>query len=660
MASIRDTNKGRKGHDKKGDFDFPSELDSSKRVVKKTLGSPTYLTPAAVNAKCAEAVVDVEGISVLVAGTLVSGTSPSFTPLTIDDSSTPLSFLYRVCGSGFFTDCRYIVTAASNVIVPFASPTSFPSGTISDGVTTPSPNYVYMREPLPAFDAQVVRANRVYVRVYNVNGTNCSYLYEAIVVGVDGAANVAVLRIDENLIFNKDKPCLEKAVFLKWGKSCAYPTGSSVYNIANSNQSVRKFSAGNLRDNRDVDVRFKYYESVDTDIAFFSGQVGSPIIDANGNVIGIGTGRTSDIHDEQLTNFMFTKTESGAVTLDSGGIMTSQGLVPQQQAGNDFGAGNQLTMNADFAGAVGSSSSLFPYPSVPPGYASDPSNAFDGPLAADGTLLPFSPAIVGTTGDINRVKGAQEAVRGILFGIAQNIAKRIVRTFIKADQGSCTKRVDIQQDLAGNLFIYRKGWLNTHVELVTTNSWLNHNLSVSADTTSSAVTAGVAPSFGVRIPFSSELSGYFVRCINSASPLATILAPGDIITEIACQKLGANGVGFYSILWKFKPGDTVRLTYFKNSDNYATANCALVRLESIFLDFPLETVGVLQLFLPNVLFGYDPTPLCGMASNIFTTSYSEGGTGFIGAVGLGSTNGSYGVPYVSNGLGAPGDNGIGA
>lgn len=655
MASIKDTNKGKKGHDK-GDFDFPSELDSSKRVAKKILGSPTYLTSAAINAKCKEAVVDVEGISVLVAGTFTPPTpgvpdSGSFTPVPSGGEGTPpLSFLYRVCGSGFFTDCRYILTAASNVIIPFTSPTSLPSDITFDSTTVDATNFVYMREPLPDFNAQIVRANRVYVRVYNVNGTNCSYLYEAVVVGVDGAANVAVLRIDENLIFNKDKPCLEKAVFLKWGKSCLYPTGSAVYNIANSNQSTLKFSAGVLRDNRDVDVRFKYYESVDTDIPFFSGQVGSPIIDANGNVIGVGTGRTSDIHDEQLTNFLTQKGLGGATFID-GTISTSQGLVPQEQSGNDFGAGNQFTLNPAAAAEVGGGFFGGTVGNVPPNFPLNNGGPFEGlPLTAEGTPLPVTPSLQGTTGDINRVKGAQEAVRGILFGVAQNIAKRIARTFIKADQGSCTKRVDIQEDLAGNFFIYRKGWFNVHVELVTTNSWLNHNLSVSPDTKTSQVSV-TSPTFGVRVPFSSELSGYFVRCINSASPLAGILKPGDIITEIACQKLGANGVGFYSILWKFKPGDTVRLTYFKNSDNYATANCALVRLETIALDFPLETVGILQLFIPTVFFGYDPTPLCGPAD--LTTDFFDG---FSITSGIASDNGPFGTPFVSGGLGAPGDN----
>lgn len=507
----------------------------------------TYLTSASVYAKGADAVVDVEAITVAVTGEFNTETGET----TIDDDTD--SFVYRIAGSGFFTDCRYIVTAASLVTFP-------PIQVIRPSDSGPGIFDINIRNPVPAADAKVVRANRIYVRVYNVNGCGCSYLYEAVLVGVDGAANVAVLRIDETLIFNKDKPCLEKAVFLKWGKSCKYPIGSAVYNIANSEQSVRHFDAGVVRHNRNPDVRFKYYESLDTNISFLSGQIGSPLLDANGNVVGVGTGRSSDINFDQSTlhNDL----------LDNEPLILTESLIPEEALGNDYG---------------------------------------QQPL----------------TGDLMRIKGSQQAVRGMLFGVPEATAKRIVKAFIKADQGKCTKRVEIQQDVTGPFFLYRKGFLNMHVELVTTNTWFNHNLSID-DNTVDSQPGPLPPTFTVRIPYCAELSGYYVRCINLDSPLASILVPGDIITEIACQKLGECGVGFYNLFWKFKPGDTVRLTYYSFNEDYALAHCVMVRLEEIAVDYPLEAVTFLNVFDPTIQGGFDPSPLCGL----FTTpGWVSGGLG---------------------------------
>lgn len=484
---------------------------------RQKMASATSLTSAQVFAKAIDAVVDVEGISVL-------------------DFGEETAFVYRVAGSGFFTDGRFIVTAAVNVILP--TPEVIPQTTL-------------IREPRPVPGATVIRANRIYVRVHG----ECSFLYEAILVGVDPAANIAVLRIDQNLLFNKDRPCLEKAVFLKWGKSLKYPTGSPIYNIGNAEQSVPQFSGGYVRNNKNVDVRFKYYESLDTDLPFFDGLIGSPLLDYNGNVVGVATGRTSNINDDQIT--FHDPTTPGQVLQDS------------------------------------------ERPDV------DPINNEADELQDD----------------LRRKKGAQQEVRGLLFGVPEHVVKRIVRKFIKADTGKCTKRVHIQVDPVGNFFVYEKGWLNMHVELVTTNSWLNRNLIIE-DTG-----AGSTPTFELRVPQCGEISGYYVRCINPASPLFNVLSECDIITEVACHKVGQCGIGFYTILWRFNVGDTVRLTYYKQSEDYAVAHCVMVKLEDIFVDYPLESLQVFQFFNPAIPNGFDWTPLCG------PFNFSDG---FIGGGALGN------------------------
>src|SRR5204863_9855299 len=135
-----------------------------------------------------------------------------------------------------------------------------------------------------------IRANRIFVRVYNVNDQHCSFLYEASLVGVDLEANVAVLKVDDRLIFNKSNPALKMAPFLKWGKSKKYPTGSNVHTVANSNLSVRQYNRGVIVNNYDQDVLLKFYSSIDTNMPFTEGMIGAPLVDDNGNAVGIITG----------------------------------------------------------------------------------------------------------------------------------------------------------------------------------------------------------------------------------------------------------------------------------------------------------------------------------------------------------------------------------
>lgn len=549
----------------------------------------TPLTPPQIYTKCAEAIVDVEALSVLQTGVLTFPT-PALIPgpsVTFEPSSD-LRFLYRVCGSGFFVKEGYIITCASLVTLP--------PYFVEDFVANSNVELTALVRDPDNVTAKINRANRIYVRLYGspkvepsrsagADGCNTSHIYETVLIGVDGASNTAVLKIDPKLIFNKDKPLVEEITYLDWGKSCSSMIGSPVYNIANTEQNVLHFNSGIIRNNRNVDVRFKYYESIDTNMMFFSGSIGSALIDANGDAIGIVTGRSKNINNDQLTDHM---------NLDSEPLINTEHKNSNQVEPNDYGQ---------------------------------------------------SIVLAGDSG-LRRVKGAAENINGMIFGVSERLANRISRRFIKADKGICTRRVTLQKDQPGDFFTYRKGWLNLHVELATTNTWLNHNLSLN--------TTQEPPSFGLRMPFSPEIRGYFVRCLNSNSPLAQILSVGDVITEIACQRLGPNGragsnlpgshpalrgndpgyarsnagIGFYSILWKFKEGDLVRLTYYKNSENYANAHCALVRLEEIFADYPLEAITILTLFVPQTRNGFDYTPLCG--------TIVPGSEWYVGGGGLGS------------------------
>lgn len=141
-------------------------------------------------------------------------------------------------------------------------------------------------------DTCPIRRGRIFVRVYNVNGCGKSFVYEASLVGVDGAGDVAVLKIDFTLPWNKDKclPELKKVRFLEWGKSRCYEIGKPVYSIGNAFCSdPQSFACGCVRDNRYANPLQAAFEAITTDLAIGKGFSGSPLLDEYGKVIGIAT-----------------------------------------------------------------------------------------------------------------------------------------------------------------------------------------------------------------------------------------------------------------------------------------------------------------------------------------------------------------------------------
>lgn len=49
---------------------------------------------------------------------------------------------------------------------------------------------------IPVCTGCPLRKSRIFVRIYNVNGGGKSFVYEVALVGVDGAGDIAVLKID--------------------------------------------------------------------------------------------------------------------------------------------------------------------------------------------------------------------------------------------------------------------------------------------------------------------------------------------------------------------------------------------------------------------------------------------------------------------------------
>ena len=246
---------------------------------------PCY-TPEEIVCKFSDAVVEIHSEFILL-GTGATG----FNGAT---GGTPLAPGVRsdviLEGNGFFIKGHYIVAPAHLVLLP-------PS------LTSVVNRYPFMDPSdldLGVMKNQLVRASRILVSVFNVNGQGHSFVYEADLVGVDGAGDIAVLRINYKKPWNMCNPCVDKChPFLNFGSSRAAKAGEKVYLIGDyvSNVNDRRMfnavgavSSGLLSDHRYLDYSgFMLPESVLVSANSYAFSSGLPILDCQGRVIGMQT-----------------------------------------------------------------------------------------------------------------------------------------------------------------------------------------------------------------------------------------------------------------------------------------------------------------------------------------------------------------------------------
>ena len=193
-------------------------------------------------------------------------------------------------GNGFFIKGHYIVAPAQLVLLP-------PS------LTSVANRYPYLNSSdldLGVMKSQLVRASRILISVFNVNGKGKSFVYEADLVGVDGAGDIAVLKINYRKPWNKCNPCVEPChPRFKFGSSRASKPGEKVYLIGDyvSNpynrrlfSAVGAISAGILSDHRHLDYSgFSLAENVLVSAPAYAFSAGLPILNCEGLVIGMQT-----------------------------------------------------------------------------------------------------------------------------------------------------------------------------------------------------------------------------------------------------------------------------------------------------------------------------------------------------------------------------------
>lgn len=247
--------------------------------------------PKEIARKYADAVVEVHAEFILAGSSGPGSTGSTATNVT---DTTPLGPNIRADiileGNGFFINDHYIVSAAQLVLMP------------------PSLTSVVNRYPfqpqgdlnLGTIKNEMVRASRILVTVQNVNGCCKSYIYEAELIGVDGAGDIAVLKINDRCGWNTCNPCIEKChPYFRFGSSRCSKNGEAVYMIGDyvSNSiNLRSFNAfgaiceGLLSDHRYVEYEgFGLAEGILVSAPAYTFSAGLPIINCEGRVIGMQT-----------------------------------------------------------------------------------------------------------------------------------------------------------------------------------------------------------------------------------------------------------------------------------------------------------------------------------------------------------------------------------
>lgn len=194
-------------------------------------------------------------------------------------------------GNGFFIEQHYIITPAHLVLLP-------PS------LTSVANRYPFVHPQ--AFNEQtrisnlMIRASRILITVLNVNNKKHSFVYEAELVGVDGAGDIAILRIKTCSQWNFCNPCIEEChPHLQFGCSSKIVSGEKVYLLGNQvsgANNMRRFnsvvsiSQGLLANNQHVDYSgLILAETILVSAPNYNFSSGLPILDCQGCVIGMQT-----------------------------------------------------------------------------------------------------------------------------------------------------------------------------------------------------------------------------------------------------------------------------------------------------------------------------------------------------------------------------------
>lgn len=213
------------------------------------------------------------------------GNSPGFTGPPSGYTS------YFLNGNGVFLKGGIILCPAALVLIP--------QPVLSNAVRYPLVN---PSGPFPtgAQNAQT-KVSRILVTVLNANGCGRALVYEASLLGVDGAGNVALLYIDPKKQWNSKCPCLDycKQPYFRWGDSRKLCPGDKAYLIGSAFSEPQDnlmpsgddyIVQGYIADNRSVDTTgWNPQELVVVDANVYALAMGLPILDADFSLVALQT-----------------------------------------------------------------------------------------------------------------------------------------------------------------------------------------------------------------------------------------------------------------------------------------------------------------------------------------------------------------------------------
>jgi hypothetical protein len=204
------------------------------------------------------------------------------------------NFTATVVGSGFFIKGSYIVTSAFNILLVAGEVVNFPPFSALFNSTT-------VIDHLPPYQGSR-RAERIFVQVRPTIAPAKLVIYEAQIVAVDMAGDIALLKIlpcgvepNEGLNatsgWNDCNPCLKCQNYLSWGDSnCAEPGSNAFVFGTVPNQNDPEIFQAKVRDNHYVDATGRSTQELIALDEFMSfGLQGAPILNPQGCVVGMVT-----------------------------------------------------------------------------------------------------------------------------------------------------------------------------------------------------------------------------------------------------------------------------------------------------------------------------------------------------------------------------------
>lgn len=432
---------------------------------------------------------------------------------------------------------------------------------------------------------KMVRASRILGSVFNVNNKGCSFVYELKLIGVDGAADIAVLEVDGHDCnqWNQCNPKIHEChPYFKFGCSKKSQEGEKVYLLGDYiGHATKQFkSVGAISDGLLSDPRhLEYSGSILPELVLVSAPAyapssGLPILNCKGEVIGMQTTDLAAVQDAAIfAADSLSATGTAALTGSATGAISATGA-----------------FTATGTGATG----------TPPIFA-------DVTVTGTVTVSGVADLDVGVTGAIAVTGTVAEQLLtiqkgfGFVAGPSQRFMEKIIDTLAEANNGYCKCRkqccndcrVETICDPAGAYVRYKKGYLG-----LAYNVFTGVDYDVTRDYTSGAINAPrirldadgkflSSPKdkslAGIRVlglaglnpndSAASVANGYFyvpggtgsapLPSFLPISPLLNILTPGDLIVKLEGFTLGdlEHQVAPSLITWRKCADDLVEVCY---------------------------------------------------------------------------------------------------